>query len=507
MSPPIQKKSGVHRHGRVFWSYLLFIVFLSFFTYVYRYNYPQNPFWDEPYHIASAEKYLNGVYFMEQHPPLGKLLIALGEKIVDANQNDSQFIGTDYARDIPEDFSFAGYRLLPTLLGWFSAIVLFFLFFFFTKNPAVSTLLSFLYIFDNAQIVHSRGAMVDSPLTFFGLLTLLVLLHLSRMKKSGMSQFVLLSVIAGMSFGAVMTTKLVGLIFILAFLWALFELRSSSKHVLTLTLGALLGFVMVFTFVWHTHFRLGSSIQPALSDGGYYQASEEYKQILLEGKNGRFSSFSVMLRDSMKYVSHYNKGVPRLDMCKPEENGSPSYFWPFGAKTINFRWSQSGEETRYLYLVANPVGWSLGFIGVFLATAMVLCSWLLGAKIELQHRSEMLLLLAMYWGYMIAVSQLGRVMYLYHYFVPLTLSFLLFGLVFLNLQKLGAWKLTESRKMLVLTILGFLIFLSFQYYRPLSYYLPLTDEDVEDRALLPLWELRCAKCERENSLLVPRSSN
>jgi dolichyl-phosphate-mannose-protein mannosyltransferase len=285
------------------------------------------------------------------------------------------------------------------------------------------------------------------------------------------------------------------------------ELRAYPNRILTFLIASALGFLIVFVGVWQTHFRLGSTIQTTLPDAGYYQASEEYKAILAEGRNDALASFPVMIRDSMKYVGHYNKGVPRLDMCKPEENGSPSYFWPFGAKTINYRWAQSGDETRYLYIVPNPVGWALGLLGVFLATAMVLCSWLLGAKIELQHRSHLLLFLGMYWGYMLAVSQLGRVMYLYHYFVPLTLSYLLFGLVFINLQRLGKWKLNDSRKLILLTVLGFLTFLSFQYYRPLSYYLPLTDEDMEDRSLLPLWELRCAKCERENPLLIPRSSN
>jgi dolichyl-phosphate-mannose--protein O-mannosyl transferase len=49
-------------------------------TYFHNYSYPPSLFWDENYHIASAEKYIQGVFFMEPHPPLGKLLIAAGEK-------------------------------------------------------------------------------------------------------------------------------------------------------------------------------------------------------------------------------------------------------------------------------------------------------------------------------------------------------------------------------------------------------------------------------------------
>ena len=57
------------------------ITALSFFTYFHNYSTPQAFFWDENYHVASAQKYLNGVFFMEQHPPLGKLLIAAGVEI------------------------------------------------------------------------------------------------------------------------------------------------------------------------------------------------------------------------------------------------------------------------------------------------------------------------------------------------------------------------------------------------------------------------------------------
>jgi hypothetical protein len=54
---------------------------------------------------------------MEPHPPLGKLLIALGERVLHANSTDDQFIGVDYAHNPPADFSLAGYRLFPVLLA------------------------------------------------------------------------------------------------------------------------------------------------------------------------------------------------------------------------------------------------------------------------------------------------------------------------------------------------------------------------------------------------------
>src|SRR4051794_39635298 len=62
------------------------ILGLSHGTYFREYRLPTVTFWDESYHIPSAAKYLQGVFFMEPHPPLGKMLIAWGEKLLDANR-------------------------------------------------------------------------------------------------------------------------------------------------------------------------------------------------------------------------------------------------------------------------------------------------------------------------------------------------------------------------------------------------------------------------------------
>ena len=117
------------------WIFLCAVILLSFFTYFLNYWKPQQSFWDEGYHIASAQKYLNGVYFMEQHPPLGKLLIAAGEKLFypkgQKNGYDSKYIGTDEGKNFPSDFSFAGYRFFPALLAWLGAVLIYLIFFVF----------------------------------------------------------------------------------------------------------------------------------------------------------------------------------------------------------------------------------------------------------------------------------------------------------------------------------------------------------------------------------------
>lgn len=487
------------------WLYAGFVLLTSFFTYMYRYDFPAHPFWDEPYHIASAQKYLNGVFFMEQHPPLGKLLIAAGEKIVHGNTKNDQYIGTDYATNIPAGFSFAGYRFFPSLFAWLTAPLLFFIFLFITGSSPLSALLSFLYIFDNAQIVHSRGAMIDSTLAFFGMATVLLFLHLERSRDDlRIGRHCLLSLLFGLCLGLAMTTKLTGLIFILLVPALLIRFFPNRMKILSLLLMTLVGFVVAYVTVWQIHFSLSKRIVPELPDQGYYQASPDYRTILASGKQNSLWSFPVMLWDSLRFVTHYNNGVPRLDLCKADENGSPSYFWPFGARSINYRWEQSGEGVyRYLYLQSNPVGWGLGLLGVLFSMLLLLTPLLFTVKEKLKHPFLLITFLGLSIGYMVAISQLGRVMYLYHYFLPLLFSFVLFALVLVNIQRLGRIAITDDRRLLMMTILGFLIFVAFQFYRPLTYYEPISDAAFKRRAIVPLWELKCVQCERKSGLVVP----
>src|SRR4051812_26023991 len=90
-----------------------FILMACHMIYWKTYWKPEIFFWDENYHMASAAKYLHGIFFMEPHPPLGKLLIALGEKLLSVNgKNTFHFETYDI---IPHQIlspatSFAGYR-------------------------------------------------------------------------------------------------------------------------------------------------------------------------------------------------------------------------------------------------------------------------------------------------------------------------------------------------------------------------------------------------------------
>ena len=488
--------------SREHWLPLAFLVVLSYVTIVTGFSRPQALFWDENYHIASAQKYLNGVFFMEPHPPLGKLLIAAGEAILDRNPVDNQFIGTDYATDPPPGFDFVGYRLFPVLLAWLTAPLLYAVFFVITRKPLWAMMLSFLYVFDNALIVHARSAMLDSTLLFFGTLTILAFFLALRGRTP--KDALLHGAFFGAAFAAGMTTKAFALIFVLLVPVLWWKLRLDAERVLKFTAAAGVAFLAVFVGVWYTHFALIGTVEPRLPDQGYYQSSPRSVAYIDAGATASPLAFPTLLKDALAFVSHYEEGVPRLDLSKADENGSPWFLWPIGARTINYRWeTPDGYSYRYLYLVANPVVWLLAFACVLVAVVLFLAPYVVPEAKKSPVHLELGTFLMLYACYMVAVSRIDRVMYLYHYFLPLLFSFILVGLVLVSLRSINRWQLTDEQRTLALLAVSVLIFAGFQVYRPFTYYEPLSDDQVTRRAIFNLWDMHCVECEAPHVLAQP----
>ncbi|MFM1842999.1 MAG: hypothetical protein RLZZ490_1737, partial [Cyanobacteriota bacterium] len=91
----------------------IIILMTSYAIYCHNYDYPKAGFWDENYYVTTAQRYLNGIFFLHEHPPLGQMSIALGEKLLQANILSDQFIDLDKVNDFPPGFSFRGYRFFP----------------------------------------------------------------------------------------------------------------------------------------------------------------------------------------------------------------------------------------------------------------------------------------------------------------------------------------------------------------------------------------------------------
>ena len=200
-----------------------------------------------------------------------------------------------------------------------------------------------------------------------------------------------------------------------------------------------------------------------------------------------------MLKDNLKYMANYNKGVPKLDVCKPDENGSYPLVWPVGDKSINYRWEKNDEGVRYLYLQSNPVIWLLSLIGVILSLVLIISKYIYG--LEVKNKKIFYLIFCftfMYLSYMAIMLRITRVMYLYHYFIPLIFSFVILFLIF-NYYLIGCRPERKKTAYNILIIFLFAIIVSYQFYSPLTYYKPLTTEQFNQRIWFNFWKLEPIK--------------
>jgi len=465
-----------------------FLLFLGFFTYFYNYWYPPKQFWDENYHIASAQKYIDRVMFMEPHPPLGKMLIALGEVLLHPNEkiDKSSFDRTDYIKHFPKGMSFAGYRLFPALFAWLNVALFFLILLSLTNNTRLSFFGSFLYLFDNAIITHSRAAMLESIQLFFIFSAILWFIRKYNEPK-GIKEYLILGILSGFALAVKANSAI--LLLLLVF-WIAKDLR--QRAYLKIVPGAIsyvAGVLTIFFGVFYLHFTLGQKVV----DHRYYAASKEYKEIIKTGETANLKHFITMLKDNLTYMSNYQKGVPKLNLCKPGENGSLFIGWPLGIKAINYRWERHGSHVQYIYLQGNPITWMIGFIAVILSGALVIAVLLFGLPVRNKAIFEYIaIFFFIYVSYMIAVGQIPRVMYLYHYFIPLCISYILAILLLFYLFEEQIMAYDKVVWSTIAIIAGAIVF-AWWFFSPFSYYKPLTTQEFNKRVWFEYWQLRAVR--------------
>jgi len=476
--------------------YISIVILTSLLTFLTAYWYPSGLFWDENYHIASSQKYIDGVFFMEPHPPLGKQIIALGEAIfnffgVNKGIDKSSFNTTDYINSVPEGYSFAGVRFFPTLFGALSSIFVFLIFYHIFSNLNYALLFSSFYVFENSIIMHSRGAMLEGIQLFFVLWALFYFFKIINQKRTLLNYFNL-----GLITSLAIAVKVNSAILLLLFVFLAWEDYSKNlknlnfsfswiKEFLLKVLVSITGVLIPLLISFYFHFAICQNVL----ENRYYNASNKYREILSLKQAGNPVHFFTMLKDYIGYIERYEKGVPKWDPSKVGENGSPAFTWPFGYKAINYRWTKWRGKVAYLYLQGNPLLWLCGLIGVLLSFSLVTGRIFFNSKYHDEKNFKYIVYLSiMYFSYMLAMMKIERVMYLYHYFIPLLFSFFLFALIFYEL--FYDYIKDEDKLMLMFTSFFVVeIFLVFLFFSPFTYYIPLDNIQFMKRVWTKIWGL------------------
>jgi dolichyl-phosphate-mannose-protein mannosyltransferase len=485
--------------------YPFLVLAISLGVYFPFYGSPQSMFWDENYHIVSAQKHIDGVMYMEPHPPLGKMLMALAEIAFGDNSDidKSKMLVTDYLNgsDTPANLNFTGYRWPSVVMMAISALFFFGILHRITRLAWLAAAFSSLIIFDNALVMHSRAAMLEGIQLFFILAAIYYLVRIAtqflhQKKAILLRHYAILGLIIGLAISVKINAFILLLLFVVLFgidQWTAIQKWQWRNIVTRLLLTAPVGagsVILIFLAIFYVHIGMGKTIKQDRT----YKASAEYQQQIHAGNTWSPKTFVIGMRDNWKYMSEYAGGVPKLDYCKADENGSYAMGWPLSSRTISYRWSKEtvdGETNIYFnYLIGNPIIWFSVLIGIILSSTLILGRFVYNAPIKDQPLfGWMCVFTGLYLSYMIAILQIERVMYLYHYFIPLV-----FGAI--NLSLLITYLFRDeliglNRHTLInLTIFISLVIGIFAFFSPFTYSFGLTENEFQLRNWFQFWHLR-----------------
>lgn len=447
-------------------------------------GYPRAVVFDETYYIPMAQKYIHGVFYQEEHPPLARLLIALGQKLTypDAPSNEVLYVET-IKGDWPQNVDMSGYRLFPAIFGTFLAPLVYLILLVMLEREGAAFLGGLLTLFDNALLTQSRFALPESFLLTFILTTMLIFIILWKSRNDLSRAAIAWWALWGVSFAAALGVKLTALFlggWVAVYFFALLR-RAAWRHAMRFVVIFGMTFAVVTVLIWQTHFLLLTTLNP----DNTYDVSERHLGILRgEVTVSALERFAVQFSDAISYTFATHGRVPPLRLGAVDEIGSPWYQWPFGGKAISYRWeTPDGETYRTIYLLGNPLTWLASLLGVVMGSALVLTHTFYGYYTS-PHRQWVYLLVGLYWAYMGGMMTIERVMYLYHYLPPMLIGVLLAVIIFVDLPTL-----TRAVRRGLVTVVLLLLLAGFVTYMPYTYYLPLTREQITQRNIWPAWQL------------------
>jgi len=446
---------------------LVVLTFLAAVTRLAAITHPRAIVFDEVYFRDAALRYLQGSYYFDLHPPLGKLLLAGWAKLFGVSATAQS---TDPVVVL---------RLLPALAGTALVAVFYLLLRELTASRRVATFGAALLLLDNAILVESRFILIDSMLLLFGIGALTC--YLAARRNTGRAHWILLTssaVLAGMA----ASTKLTGLtaLGLIGLVWFAQTVRQRVSWRLALPQAAILVLVpaLLYVSVFAIHFQL----LPNSGSGDAFM-SQQFQSTLVG--NAHYDPAA-----RMSFIDKFielNKAMHSYELSLDSSHhpySSSWVTWPVLKRPVYY-WAGPKE---YIYLQGNPIIWW----GLLVGAVVVALGWLRRPDLFRRHHGPMALLGVAWAANFLPFATIVRPMFLYHYFFAFLFSI---AAVSIGLGLLAGWMTDDetlwrfpSRRSAALYggILAVAL-AAFIFFAPISYGLPLSDGGLSARIWLNSW--------------------
>ncbi|MDB5178941.1 MAG: C-terminal four region of protein-O-mannosyltransferase [Patescibacteria group bacterium] len=449
---------------------LIVLILAAALTRVWNLFSPNAVVFDETYFKSFAAHYLNGHYYFDIHPPLGKLMLA-GLAHLQGLAPSAMISGTAVTlRWLP---AVAGILLVPLVWGILRRL---------GATRAFAFLGAALILLDNALTVESRFILMDSTLLLCGLGALYLYL---RARTAGPNHRWLWLGLAALSAGAAISIKWTGLtaLALIGLLW-LWDQPSREAASWPRRLGelAVLAFIptLVYLSVFWAHFQL----LPRSGDGDAFM-TPQFQSTLIGNAGYDPHTHLPFITKFIQLNQEMYRANQTLTATHPY--GSRWYTWPLEGRPIYY-WqgdTRAGGRQGNIYLLGNPAVWW----GVWIAILAGLVYAYLGRR-RLRPATMAALAVAAtaYFLNFLPFVAVARVMFLYHYFFSFIFS-LIFAVMLWNdlaTTKKGR-QLIHLRQRQIYGAVIVLITLGFIFFAPLTYGSPLTPNGLQARMWLHSW--------------------
>jgi dolichyl-phosphate-mannose-protein mannosyltransferase len=303
---------------------LILLILFVLLSRVFLLTMPEGTVFDEVHYVKAARAYLAGEQDPNwEHPPLGKMLIAVGMTIFGDNS--------------------LGWRAIPYLLGCLTAVLVFVLARALGLSWGGSLFAGFFYAADYLAFVQGRLAMLDIFVAFFSLLALVFAarFYRTRWKSDFFATLVALGLAIASKWSAAYLVVAFGFYYV--FFPPFFPGRRGILRYLASGLLVFLCFLVVV--------------------GGLYLLSYSY-----------YFSFGHGLADLIKLHADAWAWHTRASIDHPY--ASPWWSWPLMTKGVWYAYSTNPDgRTAGILAIGNPVVWYGGLIAL-LALIAALPWWI-----------------------------------------------------------------------------------------------------------------------------------
>ncbi len=449
---------------------VLIILAASVIVHFLFYGHPNETVFDEVHFGKFISGYFTGEYFFDIHPPLGKLLISAVGYV---NGFQPGFSFAEIGQKFPDN-AYLWLRLLPTIAGILLPLVIFYL----ALEVGLSRLAAFavgaLAVLENSLLTQSRFILLDSFLLLFGFSSLFFYLKYRRINRTS------LLILTGIFGALAASVKWTGAAFLAIpiIMEALRVLRSKEQIWVNLLLVKKFNLLVLPLAIYFAIFAIHLGLLNKSGPGDAFMTIAFQKS--LKGNQNQAHPEIKPLNLFEKFVElnlQMYKSNATLTATHPYS--SHWYSWPFMVRPIYY-WYQADTTTSdqlpatssgsRIYFLGNPAIWWASTIAVFYLLISVLLR-------KLKADGSLWLLAGAYFFNLLPFIGIKRAMFLYHYLTALIFAILI--LVYL-LDKLPKRK-TVFAALIVASLITFI------YFAPLSYGLPLTDKAYNARVWFPSW--------------------